>query len=122
VVIRVIAHIIVNGFALWLAAEVISGIDFNGDLVALLLMTIVFGVVNALIKPLVLLLTLPLTIITLGLFALVINALMLLLTSALVPAYSIDGFWPALLGSLLISIVSTVLTWAIDGILAPRRR
>jgi len=110
---RLLVHLVVNAFALWLAAQVISGVHFDGSLLALAVLALIFGIVNTLIKPLVVLLTLPLTVVTLGLFALVINALMLLLTSALASSYSVDGFIPALLASILISIVSTVLNWFI---------
>jgi putative membrane protein len=111
--VRFVAHLIVNAIALWLAAEVISGVHFDGSLIALLGIALIFGIVNTLIKPLVKLFTLPLTVVTLGLFALVINAAMLLLTSALASSYSIDGLIPALLASILISVVSTVLNWFI---------
>jgi putative membrane protein len=110
---RLISHLIINGIALWLAAQFITGVHFDGDLSSLAVLALVFGVVNTLIKPVVRLLTLPLTVLTLGLFALVVNALMLLLTSALDTSYSVDGFVPALLASLLISVVSTVLNWFI---------
>ena len=108
---RLVAHLVINGFALWLAAQVITGVHFAGDLVSLLVLAVIFGVVNTLIKPIVRLLTLPLTVLTLGLFAVVVNTVMLLLTSALDASYSIDGFIPALLASVLISIVSTILNW-----------
>ena len=111
VVVRLFAHLVVNGFALWLAAQIINGVSFSGSLVQLGVLAVVFGVVNTLIKPIVLLLTLPLSVLTLGLFALVVNALMLLLTSAVAGSYSVDGLWPALLASILISVVSTVLNW-----------
>jgi putative membrane protein len=110
---RLVAQLVVNAFALWLAAQVINGVHFDGSLLALAVVALIFGIVNTLIKPLVRLLTLPLTVVTLGLFALVVNALMLLLTSVLDTSYSIDGFIPALLASILISIVSTVLNWFI---------
>ena len=113
VLIRLAAQLAVNAFALWAAAEVISGVHFDGNLVALLGVAVVFGVINWLIKPVLSLLTLPLTILSLGLFALVLNALLLLLTSALVPAYGVDGFWTALIAAILISIISTVLNWFI---------
>ncbi len=108
---RLISQILVNAFILWAVAQIVPGIRFDGSFTALLILGIVFGIVNAIIKPILLLLTLPLTILTLGLFALIINALMLLLTSALVPSYQVDGFFPALLGSIAISILSTVLNW-----------
>jgi putative membrane protein len=109
--IRFVLQLAINAFALWAAAEWIDGIDFNGDLLALVVVALIFAVVNFLIKPVIRLLTLPLTVITLGLFALVVNTLMLGLTSWLSPAYSIDGFFPALWGSILISILTTVLNW-----------
>jgi putative membrane protein len=112
-VVRLIAHLVINGIALWLAAQVINGVHFDGSLLQLSVLALIFGIVNTLIKPLVGLLTLPLTVVTLGLFALVVNALMLLLTSAIAGSYSVDGFLPALLASILISIVSTVLNWFI---------
>ena len=88
----------------------------TGDIVGLLIVAIIFGLVNAFIRPIVKLLTLPLSIITLGLFSLVINALMLLLTALLTDGLAIQGgfleqfFW-ALVGGVVISIVSTVLNW-----------
>src|SRR4051794_10933985 len=102
---NIILQILVNGLLLWVAAYLVPGIRFSGDIVGLLLLGLIFGIVNGLIKPIVKLLTFPITLLTLGLFALVINALMLLLTSALSPNYSVDGFFPALLGSILISLL-----------------
>jgi putative membrane protein len=95
---RLVAHLIVNALAIWLVAQVVAGIHFNGDLIALVVVALIFAVVNTLIKPVVNLLTLPLTVLTLGLFALIVNALMLLLTGALAPSFSVDGFIPALIG------------------------
>jgi putative membrane protein len=109
---RVIGQILVNAFMLWVVAQVIPGIRFDGSIVALLILGLIFGIVNAIIKPIVLILTLPLTILTLGLFALVVNALMLMLTSAFSASYAVDGFWSALLGSIVISILSVVLNRA----------
>jgi len=106
---RIISHIVVNAFLLWVVAQIIPGIRFDGSIAALLLLGLIFGIINAVIKPVVLLLTLPLTILTLGLFALVVNALMLMLTSAFSPSYVVDGFLSALLGSIVISILSAVL-------------
>jgi putative membrane protein len=69
------------------------------------------GIVNAILRPVLVFLTLPITILTLGLFLLVINGLMLWLVSALVRGFYVNGFWGAVLGSVLISIVSWVLSW-----------
>jgi putative membrane protein len=105
---RLIGLFFVNAFALWLAAQVVDGVHFDGSLVALARTALVFSIVSVLIKPFVILLTLPLTIFTFGLFLLVVNALMLMLTGALSRSYSVDDFWAALLGGILISIVSLV--------------
>src|SRR5258706_3081678 len=99
---------VLNALALYIVAKILPGIhlaDFGSALVA----AIIIGLVNALIKPVLLLLTLPISILTLGLFALIINAAMLLLASAISPGFKIDGFWWAFLGSILLSLVSTIL-------------
>jgi len=77
---------------------------------ATLVAAAILGIVNAIIRPLLVLLTLPLNILTLGLFTFVINALMLLLTSAVVPGFVIRGFGSAILGAIVLSIISFVLT------------
>ncbi len=103
---NLIIRLFVNAVALWVAAQLVGGINLSGEFWAIMLVAAVFGIVNALIRPLLLFLSLPLLVITLGLFTLVVNALMLMLTAWLVGALSVAGFWPALLGSLLISVVS----------------
>jgi putative membrane protein len=107
---QLILRIVINAIALTAAAYLIPGIEVTSDVVQLLLVAVVFGLVNALIKPIVSLLSCPLTLMTLGLFTLVVNALMLMLTDALVDGIAVDGFFPALLGALVISIVSTILS------------
>jgi putative membrane protein len=102
---RLVGLFFVNAFGLWLAALIVDGVHFDGNLVSLAGAALVFSIVSVLIKPFVVLLTLPLTIVTFGLFLLVINALMLMLTGAFSRAYSVDDFWAALLGGILISIV-----------------
>lgn len=104
-------RVVVNGFALWLVAQIIEGITLSGNVINWLLVAVVFGLVNAIIRPLVKLVTLPVNVATLGLFSLVINALMLLLTAFVTDALAVDGFLPALFGSILIGIVSTILSW-----------
>jgi putative membrane protein len=94
-----------NAFALWLTTQMISGINARG-LLSLLCAALVLGLLNALLRPLVLLLTLPINILTLGLFTFVINGLMLKLTGSLVPGFSVRGFWAAVLGALLLSLFS----------------
>lgn len=108
-------RLIINAIALVVAAWAIPGIHFDGNFPGLLVIALVFGVVNAIIKPIVTLLTCPLVALTLGLFTLVINALMLWLTGWLagvvgVSGFQVDGFWPAFLGAIVISIVSLILS------------
>ncbi len=103
---NLIIRLFVNAVALWVAARLVSGIELSGEFGPVLLVAAVFGLVNALIKPLVLILSLPFVILTLGLFTLVINALMLMLTAALTGSFTVSGFWAALWGSILISLVS----------------
>ncbi|MEV0090552.1 phage holin family protein [Streptomyces sp. NPDC050738] len=113
---------VANAAALLVAIWLVSGITLTGDSTggkawALILVALVFGLVNFLVKPIVKLLTLPLFILTLGLITLVVNALMLLLTSWLADKlnldFHVDGFWAALVGGLIISIVA----WAMHMIL-----
>jgi|SRR5581483_605730 len=111
---HVILRILINAAALWLAAAVVPGIHAGGPS-AILATALVFGIVNALIRPVMKLLTCPMILLTLGLFTLVINALMLMLTGWLGRRLGIDfqvaGFVPAFVGALLVSVVSTVLSW-----------
>jgi len=108
---------IINAVALAVAATFVSGIHVDGGWLVLALVALIFGLVNALIRPLVALLTCPLIILTLGLFTLVINAAMLLLASWIAGllgiGFTVDGFWPAFWGGLVISIVSFVLSMVV---------
>ena len=99
-----------NAIALWVAARVVPGIGLSGELGSILFVAAVFGVVNALVKPIVIFISIPFVVLTLGIFILVINAGMLMLTAALVDSLSVRGFGTALLGSLLISLVSLLLS------------
>ncbi|MGN6687657.1 MAG: phage holin family protein [Actinomycetales bacterium] len=113
----------VNAVALWVASIVVAGITLaptgtaTQKVVSVLLVALVFGVVNSLVRPVVRLLTLPLYVLTLGLITFVINALMLLLTSWIASqtslAFRVDGFIAALLGSLVVTLVSWVLNVAL---------
>jgi putative membrane protein len=105
---KVLGDWIVNAFALFIVSRIVSGIqlqNFQSALVAV----IIIGLINALIKPILVILTLPITIVTLGLFALVLNALLLLLAGSITPGFKVDGFWAACIGSILLSVVSTLL-------------
>ncbi len=98
-------HVVIVGLLLWVVARIVPGVEVDGVGHALVA-GLVLGVINALVKPLLVILTLPITILTLGLFLLVINALLLRLAAALVPGFRVDGFLPALLGALLLSVFS----------------
>ncbi len=112
---KIVWRIVLNAAALWIAAELISGINFDGGWLDLLILAVIFGLVNAFVRPIARLLAFPLTIATLGLFTLVINALMLMLTAAIAGSLSISGdfgsqFWTASLAAIVISVVSVVLS------------
>jgi len=120
--VQLIIRFVVNGIALWIAALVVDGVDIEAstttsEVLTILAIAAVFAVVNIVVRPIVKILSLPLYVITLGLFTFVVNALMLLLTSWIadlldVP-FHVDGFWSALLGGLVISFVS----WMINLVL-----
>jgi putative membrane protein len=105
---------LINGVALYAATELVHGIHADGGWQVLAVMALIFGLVNALIRPILKFLTCPLIVLTLGLFTLVINALMLQLASwlgrQLGLGFYVAGFWPALWGALVISVVSFALT------------
>ena len=108
-----LVRLLVNALALWVATRLVPGVTYSGEVLPFLGVAIVFGVVNSFIRPVAKLLTLPLIILTLGIFALVVNGLMLWLTSSLSESlglgFHVSGFWAALFGSLVVSIVSTLL-------------
>ena len=110
----VIVSVLINAAALWVATQVVDGIAFTGTVPALLGVALVFGVLNVVLRPILKLLTFPFFIITLGLFTLVLNAVMLLITSgaseALGLGFRVNGFVPAFLGALVVSIVSFALS------------
>jgi putative membrane protein len=108
---RLILKLLVNTAALWAASYLVSGIDLDGSVWTILLVGLVFGIINTFIKPIFKLLSFPVIMLTLGLFAFVINAAMLAITAALTDALSIENFWAALLGAIVISVVSAILGW-----------
>jgi putative membrane protein len=109
-VVQLIIRVVINAVALMVADFLLPGLSVSDSTGQLLLVAVVFGLVNAFIKPIVQMLSCPLTILTLGLFTLVINALMLMLTGWLTGGIETAGFGSALLGALIISIVSMVLS------------
>ena len=110
---RVLILIAVNAVALWVASELVAGIVLEEGLWKILLVAGIFGLVNAFVKPVTTLLSLPLIILSLGIFILLINAVMLLLTDWLTASLEIDTFGSALWGALIISVVS----WVLSGLL-----
>ena len=102
---------IVVAIALWVTAYIVPGVGFS-SMTALAVAALVLGLVNALVRPVLTILTLPLTILTLGLFYLVVNGLAFGLAAAITPGFSVDGFGSAIIGALLVSIVS----WAVGAI------
>ena len=113
---KLILRILINAAAIWLTSLILDAFNFGGDIIQLLVVAVIFGLVNALIRPIVKLLTLPISILTLGLFTLVINALMLLITVWLSPALELTGsifqnLITVFIAAIIISIISTVLSW-----------
>ena len=107
-------RLLINAAALWVAIQLVDGIEHRGSWWSLLFVALVFGLLNASIKPLLKLLSLPIIILTLGLFLFVINALMLLLTGWVSGLFNlgfyVDGFWDAFLGGLIVTVISLVLS------------
>jgi putative membrane protein len=118
---RLLARLLINAVALWVAVRFIPGISFTGNPVLLLGVALVFGVVNSVVKPLVTLLSLPAVLLTLGIFLLVINALMLWFTgwisSRLGLGFSVNGFGAAFLGGIVVGLVA----WALSVFLVEHK-
>ena len=103
---RILIRIAINAVALWVAAGLIGGITLKAGLWQLLLAAVIFGLINAVLKPLFILLSLPAVLLSLGLALIVINAAILSIADALTKAITVDGFGSALLGAIVISVVS----------------
>jgi putative membrane protein len=109
-----VIRLFVNALALSAASWLVSGITLSGDFANILLVALIFGLLNAVLKPVLMMLSLPFLLVTLGLFAFVVNAALLLLTARLTDHLAVDGFGAALLGSLVISLVTILLGGALD--------
>lgn len=114
---RLIARFLVIAGAVWIAAAYVPGVTVQEGVVSYLVIALIFAAVNLLVKPVLKLLSFPLLLLTLGLFLIVINALMLGLTALLTERLSIDGVGPAVIASLIISAV----TWAGDNLLGLKK-
>ncbi|MBI2016405.1 MAG: phage holin family protein [Candidatus Rokubacteria bacterium] len=112
-----LVRVLVNAVAIYLVAAIVPGISVSGLLTALGA-GLVLGLINAIVRPVLILLTLPVTLVTLGLFLVVLNAFCLWLTAQLVRGFEVHGVWPALFGALLISVVS----WVLNAFVSDRGR
>lgn len=111
-------RVLVNFLGLWAAAELMTGsIGYNDKLSILVIAALIFSVVNAVIRPLVVILSLPAIVLTLGLFTLVINAFMLFLVTKIYPSFQLRSFWTAVVATIIIWIVNYLLT----ELLEPKR-
>jgi len=104
---HILLRIVVTAFSLLLVAEFVPGIHVN-SLMAAILGAFVLGVITVCVRPILVILTLPVTILTLGLFLFVINAFLFLWASSLVPGFTVSGFVPALIGSLVVSVCGAI--------------
>jgi putative membrane protein len=109
---RILFKWLINALALLMTTYLVKGIQVTGA-PALIMAAALLGILNALIRPILIIITLPINIITLGLFTLVINGTMLWFVSLLIKGFVIHGFWPAVIGALIISIVSWLFNWLI---------
>lgn len=101
--------ILVLALAVWVAAYVLPGVHLENDAKTIIIVALVLALLNAIVKPILIILTIPVTIITLGLFLLVINTLMVVWTSNLVDGFKVDGWLTAFFFSLIVSVVSSIL-------------
>jgi len=104
----IVVNLLVSSLAVFITAQILPGVHMN-DFLTAIIVAVIMGVINSFVKPILVLLTLPITLVTFGLFVFVINALLVLLVSRIVPGFVVDSFWWALLFSLIVSIVSSFL-------------
>ena len=105
---------VVVGIGLWLASQIVPGVHFVSS-ESLIAAALLLGIVNALVRPILVILTFPITILTLGLFLLVINGLMIELVSYFLAGFVVTGFWPAFFAAVVVSLTS----WVISGWIGP---
>ena len=107
-----VLRVAIVALGLWLATQILDGLNFDGP-TTLLVAALLLGIVNAIVRPIAVVLTLPLTLLTLGLFLLVINAAMLGLVAMLLSGFQISGFWTAIGGALIVSVTG----WVASGLI-----
>ncbi len=105
---NLLLRFLLNAVGLWLAARFVDGITLSDEITSILFVALIFGLVNAIVRPIALVLSLPALFLSLGLFILVINAAMLGVTAWLTDALTVDGFVPAVLGAVVVSVISWV--------------
>lgn len=110
-------RLLISALGLWLASAIVPGVYVAG-VGSLLIAALLLGIVNAIVRPVLVILTLPITIVTLGLFLFVVNAAMLGLVAWLLPGFTLTGFWAALWASVVVSLVS----WIASSFIGPRGR
>lgn len=108
-----VVHLLSYSLGLYLTAQLVQGLYFD-TLAALVLGAVVLSIVDAVIKPIITILTLPLNFLTLGLFTFVINGFMLKITSLIVPGMAVGGFWAATFAALVLTIISGIINWLIS--------
>lgn len=106
-IVNLLANWLLAGLAIFITAYLLPGVSVSG-FVAALVLAVVLGAINAFVKPVLIVLTLPITVLSLGLFVFVINALLVMLAGLIVPGFSVDNFWWALLFALVLSVVNAV--------------
>ena len=104
---KIIAKLLLIALTLLLVAEYVPGITVDGFYTALIA-AVILGVLNLIVKPILFILTFPITVLTVGLFVLVINAALFWFAASFIDGFSVAGFWPALIGSLIVTVVSTI--------------
>jgi putative membrane protein len=113
---RILLSIVFNAIALYATAMVVPGITFRGSIGVLLVAGAIFGLFNLIVRPVAILLSLPLLIVTLGLFYFVLNGILLWVASFFLPGYNVAGLIPGILGSL----VFTIVNWALSALFKPK--
>ena len=113
---RFLARVLLNALAIGVAAWLVPGVQLSGPIPAVIA-GVLLGFVNALVKPILILLTLPFTLVTLGFFLFVVNAICFALTAALVPGFDLSGFSAAFFGALVVTLVS----WVVNALIADAR-
>ncbi|HEY2047730.1 MAG TPA: phage holin family protein [Caulobacteraceae bacterium] len=110
---RFIVQALAAAFGFWVASRIVPGVHARG-VASLIAAGVILGIINALVRPILILLTIPLTLITLGLFLFVVNGITVWLTSAFLKGVQVDGLWPAILASVVITVISWITRALVD--------